>query len=65
MVISPVLHRQVMAAELNEKLALTFRALKPGTRIVSHNDDMGKAWKPAKSFVVDNHVVHFWTVSKR
>jgi precorrin-6B methylase 2 len=50
---------------INEKLAPTFRALKPGTRIVSHNYDMGTAWKPAKSFVVDNHVVHFWTVSKR
>ena len=50
---------------INEKLAPTFRALKPGTRIVSHNYDMGKAWKPAKSFVVENHVVHFWTVPKR
>ncbi len=50
---------------INEKLAPTFRALRPGTRIVSHNYDMGKAWKPAKSFVVDNHVVHFWTVPKR
>ncbi|MEQ1729867.1 MAG: 50S ribosomal protein L11 methyltransferase [Vicinamibacterales bacterium] len=50
---------------INEKLAPTFRALRPGTRIVSHNYDMGKAWKPAKSFVVDNHLVHFWTVPKR
>ncbi len=50
---------------INEKLAPTFRALRPGTRIVSHNYDMGKAWKPAKSFVVDNHVVHVWTVPKR
>lgn len=50
---------------LNEKLAPTLRVLRPGTRIVSHNYDMGRSWKPARSFVVDNHVVHFWTVPRR
>jgi hypothetical protein len=39
--------------------------LKAGTRIVSHNYDMGPAWKPAKSFVVENSLVHFWTVPRR
>ena len=50
---------------LNARLLPTLRALKPGTRIVSHNYDMGPGWKPSKTFVVDNNVVHFWTVPKR
>ena len=50
---------------MNARLLPTLRALKPGTRIVSHNYDMGPGWKPSKTFVVDNNVVHFWTVPKR
>lgn len=50
---------------INARLAPTLRALKPGTRIVSHNYDMGPAWKPARSFVVENNVIHFWTVPRR
>lgn len=51
--------------QINARLAPTLRALKPGTRIVSHNYDMGKAWKPARSFVVENSLVHVWTVPRR
>ena len=51
--------------DMNARLLPTLRALKPGTRIVSHNYDMGPGWKPSKTFVVDNNVVHFWTVPKR
>lgn len=50
---------------INARLAPTLRALKPGTRIVSHNYDMGPTWKPARSFVVENNVIHFWTVPRR
>jgi tRNA G37 N-methylase Trm5 len=50
---------------INARLAPRFRALKSGTRIVSHNYDMGASWKPARTLVVDNNVVHFWTVPKR
>ena len=50
---------------INARLLPALRALKPGTRIVSHNYDMGPGWKPSKTFVVDNNVVHFWTVPKR
>jgi len=50
---------------MNVRLQPKLRALKPGTRIVSHNYDMGNGWKPAKSFVVENSLVHFWTVPKR
>jgi hypothetical protein len=39
--------------------------LKPGTRVVSHNYDMGD-WKPAKSLTVKlpdgDHYVYFWVV---
>ena len=50
---------------MNVRLQPKLRALNPGTRIVSHNYDMGSGWKPAKSFVVENSLVHFWTVPKR
>jgi precorrin-6B methylase 2 len=35
--------------------------LKPGTRIVSHDFDMG-TWKAAESIYVDSRYVHFWTI---
>jgi SAM-dependent methyltransferase len=35
--------------------------LKPGTRIVSHDFDMG-TWKPAEAVYVDGRYVHFWTI---
>lgn len=50
---------------INARLAPTLKTLKPGTRIVSHNYDMGTAWKPARSFVVENNLIHFWTVPRR
>jgi len=50
---------------INARLQPRLRLLKAGTRIVSHNYDMGPAWKPAKSFVVENSLVHFWTVPGR
>lgn len=50
---------------MNARLEPKLRALEPGTRIVSHNYDMGQAWKPAKSLVVDNNVIHFWIVPRR
>jgi SAM-dependent methyltransferase len=38
--------------------------LKPGTRIVSHNYDMGD-WKPEQTIKVENSTVYFWTVPER
>ncbi len=37
------------------------RDLKPGTRIVSHNYDMGD-WKPEKTVPIDDHTLYYWTV---
>ena len=38
--------------------------LKPGTRIVSHQFDMGD-WKPEKKLESNNRVVYFWTIPER
>lgn len=48
--------------ELNLKLRPRLLAeLKPGTRIVSHQFDMGD-WRPDKKLETNGRVVYFWTV---
>jgi SAM-dependent methyltransferase len=49
---------------LNLKLRPTLLSLKPGTRIVSHNFDMGD-WKPERTMQVGNSTVYYWTVPAR
>jgi len=49
--------------QLNLKLRPKLLKLKPGTRIVSHEFDMGD-WKPDQSLKVGVRNVHFWTVPK-
>jgi ribosomal protein L11 methylase PrmA len=43
--------------------------LKPGTRVVSHNYDMGEDWQPEKKveMTVDGtrHTVYFWVIPRR
>ena len=47
---------------LNVKLRpKLWKELKPGTRIVSHNFDMGE-WKPEETVQLDGHTVFFWTI---
>jgi ubiquinone/menaquinone biosynthesis C-methylase UbiE len=46
---------------LNLKLRPKLLKLKPGTRIVSHDFDMGD-WKPDKHLRVGTRSVYFWTV---
>jgi ribosomal protein L11 methylase PrmA len=51
--------------DLNLKLMPRLLAeLKPGTRIVSHQFDMGD-WKPAKKLEADGRTVYFWVVPER
>ena len=38
--------------------------LKPGTRVVSHNYDMGD-WKPDQTVELEGHTVYLWTVKER
>ncbi len=44
------------------RLRPALRMLKPGARIVSHNYDMGAAWKPNQTVRVDDSLVHLWRV---
>lgn len=46
---------------LNMKLRPSLLKLKPGTRIVSHDFDMGD-WKPEKTLHVAGKTVYFWRV---
>jgi ribosomal protein L11 methylase PrmA len=48
--------------DLNVKLRpRLWEELKPGTRIVSHQFDMG-TWKPEKRLESNGRVVYFWTI---
>ena len=38
------------------------RDLKPGTRIVSHQFDMGDEWPPEQSQDVDGLTIYLWTI---
>ena len=50
---------------LNEKLRPRLWAeLKPGTRIVSHQFEMGD-WKPEKKLESNGRTVYFWTIPDR
>lgn len=51
--------------ELNVKLRpKLWRELKPGTRIVSHQFDMGD-WKPEKTIEMNGRTIYFWTIPAR
>jgi 2-polyprenyl-3-methyl-5-hydroxy-6-metoxy-1,4-benzoquinol methylase len=51
--------------DLNEKLRPKLWAeLKPGTRIVSHQFEMG-TWKPEKTVELNGRTIYFWTVPAR
>jgi SAM-dependent methyltransferase len=41
-----------------------WRDLKPGTRIVSHDFDMGD-WKPEKQIEIGGETIYFWTIPPR
>jgi ribosomal protein L11 methylase PrmA len=51
--------------DLNVKLrSKLWNELKPGTRIVSHQFDMGK-WKPEKTLESEGRTIYFWTVPEK
>jgi cyclopropane fatty-acyl-phospholipid synthase-like methyltransferase len=48
---------------LNQQLMPTLqRTLRPGTRIVSHQFDMGPTWPPEQSQDVNGLMVYLWTI---
>jgi ribosomal protein L11 methylase PrmA len=49
--------------QLNERLRpQLWRQLKVGTRVVSHEWEMGDAWPPDRTEVVENRTIHVWTI---
>lgn len=49
--------------QLNQRLMPKLqRELKPGTRIVSYLWDMGDAWPPEQTRVVDGLMIYLWTI---
>lgn len=56
--------------DVNLKLKPQLQKLKPGTRIVSHDFDMGEDWKPLKTVRVSDdggreHTIYLWQVGKK
>jgi SAM-dependent methyltransferase len=47
---------------LNEKLIPKLKALKPGTRIVSHAFDMGFSWPPDDKQEIQGKTIYYWVV---
>jgi len=50
--------------DLNLKLRPRLLALKPGTRVVSHQFDMGD-WQPDRRVDLEGRTVYLWTVPRR
>jgi ubiquinone/menaquinone biosynthesis C-methylase UbiE len=49
--------------QINQRLRpQLWRQLKVGTRVVSHEFDMGEAWPPERTERVDNRRIHAWTI---
>jgi predicted RNA methylase len=51
-----------LLSSLNLKLMPKLKALRPGTRIVSHSFDMGTAWPPEKTDIVGGRSIFYWTI---
>lgn len=47
---------------LNIKLIPRLKALRKGTRIVSHSFDMGDEWPAEKTETVNNRTIYYWTI---
>jgi len=47
---------------INERLIPKLKALKPGTRIVSHGFDMGASWPAEDRREVAGKTIYFWTI---
>jgi len=51
-----------MLPSVNEKLMPKIKALKPGTRVVTHAFTFGDAWPYERKEDVDGKRIYFWTV---
>jgi SAM-dependent methyltransferase len=51
--------------QINQKLRpQLWRQLKVGTRVVSHDFDMGEAWPPERMERVEGKTLYFWTIRR-
>lgn len=41
-----------------------WKQLKVGTRVVSHDFDMGAEWPPEKTVQLNGHRLHYWTITE-
>lgn len=41
-----------------------WKQLKVGARVVSHAFDMGEAWPPEKTEIVDGRTIYYWTITQ-
>ncbi len=48
--------------DLNLKLMPKLKALRKGTRIVSHSFNMGSEWPPEKTEDVKGRTIYYWTI---
>jgi ubiquinone/menaquinone biosynthesis C-methylase UbiE len=52
--------------DINTKLKpKLLRELKPGTRVVSHDFDMGTDWRPEKTVRIGRDTIYLWTIPAR
>jgi 16S rRNA G966 N2-methylase RsmD len=47
---------------LNQQLMPKLKALRPGTRIVSHYYDMGPEWPPEQAQDINSLMIYLWTI---
>lgn len=51
-----------LRSDLNLKLMPKLKALRKGTRIVSHSFNMGSDWPPEKTQDVNGRTIYYWTI---
>ena len=51
-----------MSLDVNQRLMPKLKALKPGSRIVSHVFDMGPAWPPDERGETDGKTYYLWVI---
>lgn len=51
-----------LSPRLNQRLMPMLKRLRPGTRIVSHQFDMGPDWPPDQSQDVSGLTIYLWTI---
>ena len=51
-----------MSVDVNQRLMPKLKALKPGSRVISHVFDMGPAWPPDEKGETDGKTYYLWVI---